>query len=88
MTREEAWALLHEPRDLSYSDVDLIFHAFGFTSDTPNHETDIYYHERFKTCGGFTSRDDGLHVVSPMERDLITRMIRCVQFREAFDTGR
>lgn len=84
MTREEARALLTSDAEITYLDADSIFTAFGFLTESPNYQTEVYYHPRWKRqCGAFTARDDG-HTLSALQRRLIERMIDCVEFCERY----
>jgi len=82
MNRTEALSRLASTDDLSYDDVDDIFAAFGFTSDSPSFSTEVYYHARYKRCGAFTARDDGLNLVLLTQRSIIRRMLECVLWHE------
>jgi len=82
MTRDEAVSRLLGPEECGYVVLDEIFRAFGFTSDTPDFATEVYYHPRWKTCGGFTARDDGHGVLTAGQRDLVARMLQCVAISE------
>lgn len=81
MTRGEAWQRLTGAAELDYDALDQIFGAFGFLSDSPTFETQVYYHPSFR-CGAFTARDDGLHTVTPGQRSFVRGMLRCVEFHE------
>jgi hypothetical protein len=82
MNRDEAVRTLQTEDVLDYLTLDGIFQAFGFVSTSPSWDTDVYYHPRYPTCGGFTARDDGLHGLTPRQRALVAAMISCVQWSE------
>lgn len=83
MTRSEALALLtDEEGELDFDEVDEMMRAYGFFSATPTHDIEVYYHPTWRHCGRFTARDDGLHLVSPMQRGIIRAMIGCVTWHE------
>ena len=84
MNRAEAWRRVDGSEDLDFETLDEIFRAFGFLVESPNFETEVYYHPAFR-CGAYTARDDGLHLVTPGQRSLVRRMLRCV---EAFEKAR
>jgi hypothetical protein len=85
VTRDEALARLASPDQLGYEVLDLIFLAFGIVSDSPTWETEVYYHPRWHhQCGAFTARDDGIHVLTPLQRKRVRAMLECVQFCEQF----
>ncbi|MEA3244792.1 MAG: hypothetical protein U9Q74_01420 [Gemmatimonadota bacterium] len=81
LTRPQALAKLGSPADLSFDDVDDVFRAFGFDSASPTFEIQVYYHPKHR-CGAFTARDDGLHLVTPMQREVVRGMIECVLLHE------
>jgi len=81
VSRAEARARLDSSAELDYYALDEIFGAFGFVSDSPSFETQVYYHPSFR-CGAFTARDDGLHVVTHGQRSLVREMLRCVEINE------
>lgn len=84
MTREEALALLQRRQeDISYDTLDEVFIVFGFTSDSPSFDTEVYYHPAFP-CGRFTARDDGLHVLTDLQRGVVLGMLECVMLNEQF----
>jgi len=85
VTRAEALACLSG--ELGYETLDAVFRAFGFVSASPDFETEVYSHPRFKRCGAFTARDDGIHVLTPLQKDLVRAMLRCVEFHEAYTHG-
>lgn len=82
MNREEALQLLRSDADISYLELDGIFTAFGFSSASPDFRTEVYYHPRYQ-CAKFTAVDDGLHVLTDEQRQIVTWMVNCVQGREA-----
>ena len=84
MNRAEAGRAIAAPEPLGYDKLDEVFAAFGFVSDSPTWDTEVYYHPRWKQCGGFTARDDGHHVLSPLQRDRVMDMLRCVEFCERY----
>lgn len=77
MTRDEALQVLGQPTDITFEDLDSVFRAFGFISATPDFETEIYYHPTVR-CGRFTARDDGVHVLSDEQREMVSYMINQV----------
>jgi hypothetical protein len=87
VTRADALALLSGDGEVGYGDVDAIFIAFGFVSASPDFETEVYSHPKFKRCGAFTARDDGIHVLTPLQKGLVRAILRCVEFHEAFTAG-
>lgn len=87
MTREEAMERLNSPDPLGYDELDSIFEAFGFESSTPSWETEVYSHPQWPHCGAFTARDDGVHVLTPLQRGLARSMIECVLFCEQYQRG-
>ena len=87
MTRTEAYSHLDGRAEVDYVLVGDIFSAFGFHSATPSFEIEVYYHPRFRRCGKFTARDEGHRTLSPCERDLIRRMVSCVELHEMAERG-
>lgn len=84
MTRSEALAYLNSPADLTWEGVDGIFRAFGFVSASPDFETELYFHPAWKRCGAFPARDDGLHLVTLLQRERIRGILNCVVFHETY----
>jgi len=82
MTRDEAVARLVGREECSYDVLDDIFRAFGFASDTPDFVTEVYYHPRWTSCGGFTARDNGHGLLTDRQRELVARMLQCVAISE------
>jgi hypothetical protein len=78
MTRAEAIERLQRAPEVSFDDLDEIFACFGFVSASPSFELEIYYHPQFRRCGAFPARDDGLHVLTPLQRTLALQIIHCV----------
>lgn len=85
MTREEAVKLLRGYTPVSYSQLDEIFRAFGFTSESPSFETEVYYHKSFQ-CGIFTARDDGLHHLTEQQKGVVLGMLQCVALNEKYSS--
>lgn len=77
-------ALLNGAADITFEQVDLVFHAFGFRSEAIDWQTDAYSHPRHQ-CGIFIARDDGLHVLSPTQRGIVRGMIQVLQLSELGD---
>jgi hypothetical protein len=89
--RGEALRRLEDPRaEIDYEELDAIFRAFGFRSDSPNFETEVYYHPQWRhECGPYVARDDGLHVLSPEQRERVRAKIGCVLYCEqAYKKGK
>jgi hypothetical protein len=82
MTRDDALKLLDSEVDISYMVLDDIFRAFGFSSTSPDFETEAYRHDRYP-CGIFTARDTGYRVLSPTQRIVVQQMVTCVLDAEA-----
>ena len=85
MSREEAIKLLRGYSPVSYELLDEIFKAFGFLSDSPSFDTEVYYHKSFK-CGLFTARDDGLHHLTEQQKGVVLGMIQCVILNEQYSS--
>jgi hypothetical protein len=83
VTREAAVESLNGAGEIDYDAVDDIFVAFGFASETPAWHTEVYFHPRWLQCGAFSARDDGHHVLTALQRELVRAMLRCVQAMEA-----
>jgi hypothetical protein len=88
VNRAEALALLRSGDELTFDALEDVFLAFGFTSESPDFETELYFHPKWRKCGAFTARDDGVHLVTPLQRRLVLAILRCVEFNEAFSHGR
>jgi hypothetical protein len=82
MTRQEARECIRRPGGIDLDTVDEVFAAFGFVSSSPTFETEVYYHPRYRRCGAFTARDDGIHILTDQQRFLVARMISCVLMHE------
>lgn len=82
MTCEEALAVLDSPSDINYEMLDAIFDACGFHSLSPTWDTQVYYHPKYRDCGRFTARDDGLHVLTPGQREYVKWMIMRARLKQ------
>lgn len=74
MKREAALALLHGGGPVSFLLLDDLFRAFGFDSASPDFETEVYYHPKYR-CGKFTARDDGLHLLTDTQKSVVLAMV-------------
>lgn len=81
MTREEAIKLVRGYAPVSYEQLDEVFDCFGFHSDSPSFDTEVYYHKSYK-CGLFTARDDGLHHLTEQQKGVVLGMLQCVMWNE------